>query len=230
MNTKQRSALPALAVVVGLIVLQGCAGAGPTPAAGPAAPPSEGPAAVERHGPAHTEADVRFMRHMIHHHRQAVEMTDLVDERAQDPAIRLLAERIAVSQQDEMERMRQWLRTRGEETEEMGEDHSAHPASGDDHAGMHAEHRGSGGEMMMPGMLGREEMARLAAASGAEFDRLFLEYMIRHHQGALMMVEELFASPGAGEETEMYQFASEVVADQQIEIDRMRRMLASLPR
>jgi uncharacterized protein (DUF305 family) len=80
----------------------------------------------------------------------------------------------------------------------------------------------------MPGMLSADDMARLAAASGAEFDRLFLEGMIKHHDGALIMVNDLFASPGAGQEPEIFAFASDVDADQRIEIDRMSAMLAEL--
>jgi uncharacterized protein (DUF305 family) len=84
------------------------------------------------------------------------------------------------------------------------------------------------GATLMPGMLSPEEMNRLAAASGVEFDRLFLESMIKHHDGALTMVNELFASPGAGQEPEIFGFASDVDADQRIEIDRMSAMLSEM--
>ena len=161
--------------------------------------------------PAYTEADVAFIRGMLPHHAQALEMTALVPSRTASEAIRRLAERIEVSQTDEIAMMRRWLESRGLEAPEAGM--HPHHAAGDEHA-------------LMPGMLTREELDRLAAASGPEFDRLFLEFMIRHHQGALVMVEELFSSPGGGQAGEMFQIASEIAADQQIEIERMRAMLA----
>jgi uncharacterized protein (DUF305 family) len=165
-------------------------------------------------GPSHTPADVRFMRHMIAHHAQALEMSALVPERSSHDQVRLLARRIAMGQADEMALMEHWLRARGEAAAEPAEAHHHH-----DHAGAHHG---------MPGMLTAPQMARLAAASGPEFDRLFLEAMIFHHEGALDMVEELFATPGAGEEAEVYQFAAHVDNDQRIEIARMYRLLNAL--
>jgi uncharacterized protein (DUF305 family) len=178
---------------------------------------SAGTAAGQGATPGHTPADVRFMREMIGHHAQALEMAALVPERAARPDLRLLAERITVSQQDEIAMMQAWLRAHGE----------AVPA--DAHAGHHAHHAAGADSAAMPGMATPEEMARLAAARGAEFDRLFLELMIRHHEGALVMVRELFATPGAGQESQIYSVASEVDADQRMEIDRMRSMLDGPP-
>ena len=155
------------------------------------------------------EADARFLRDMIGHHAQALEMTELVPGRAARADLRLLAERIAVSQKDEIATMERWLRSRGEAVPSADAHHHAHGAG--DHAGM-------------PGMATPEEMARLAASTGAEFDRLFLELMIRHHEGALTMVAELFAAPGGGQEPEIFQLASDVEADQRAEIARMRRL------
>jgi uncharacterized protein (DUF305 family) len=152
-----------------------------------------------------TAADVRFMQEMITHHAQAVEMTALLRTRTARPDMRLLASRIEASQEDEMAFMRRWLEARGH-------------AAPDAHA--HHEH----GATLMPGMLTAEEMTRLAAAAGADFDRLFLEGMIKHHAGALEMVASLFASPGAGQDTEIFAFASDVDADQRIEIARMEDM------
>jgi uncharacterized protein (DUF305 family) len=152
-----------------------------------------------------TAADVRFMQDMITHHAQAVEMTALLRTRTARADMRLLGARIEASQQDEMAFMRRWLQARG------------HTAP-DSHA--HHEH----GATLMPGMLTPEEMARLATATEAEFDRLFLEGMIKHHAGALEMVASLFASPGAGQDTEIFAFASDVDADQRIEIARMEGM------
>ncbi|HEX2208726.1 MAG TPA: DUF305 domain-containing protein [Longimicrobium sp.] len=161
--------------------------------------------------PSAHEADVRFVTGMIAHHAQALEMTALVPARASSEGVKMMAERIDVSQRDEIRLMEQWLRGRG----------IAVPAANSAHA-----HHG-GAHARMPGMLAPEEMHRLAAASGAEFDRLFLELMIRHHEGALQMVAELFNTPGGGQATDVFALASEVDADQRMEIDRMRAMLGS---
>lgn len=160
-------------------------------------------------GPRYNEADVRFVTGMIGHHAQALEMVALVPGRATRADVKMMAERIEVSQRDEIAMMERWLRARGE----------AVPAADSGHA-----HHG-GGHAHMPGMLTAEEMRSLAAASGAEFDRLFLELMIRHHEGALAMVAELFGTRGGGQESEVFHIASEVDADQRMEIDRMRTML-----
>ncbi len=157
-------------------------------------------------GPGFTAADVSFMQGMIGHHAQALEMTNLLVARSTDADMKKLAERIELSQADEIRMMKQWLSARGQPV----------PAE-------HAHH--ADGARLMPGMLTRDEMARLAAAKGPEFDRLFLEHMIRHHIGALTMVKELFATAGAGQESEMFAFASDVDADQRMEIDRMGAML-----
>ena len=156
-----------------------------------------------------TPADVKFMQGMIHHHAQAVDMTQLLATRTESDDMKKLALRIELSQIDEMKMMRRWLEVRGQEA-----------------PGEHAHHMP--GAPMMPGMLSAEAMARLAAAKGREFDRLFLEGMIQHHAGALTMVQELFATPGAGQDSEIYAFASDVDADQRMEIDRMAAMLAAI--
>jgi uncharacterized protein (DUF305 family) len=169
------------------------------------------PADVARVGsPRHVEADARFMRDMMVHHAQAVEMTALVGERTESSDIRLLAERIQASQEDEVRFMTRWLADRGEPLPDP-----------------HAHHAGAGDHSPMPGMLSPTQMAQLRAARGLAFDRLFLEGMIRHHEGALTMVAELFAVDGAGQETEIFQFASHVDSDQRMEIARMQRMLAT---
>jgi len=189
--------------------------------------------------PEHTQDDVRFMQGMLHHHAQAMVMTELATRRTTSQDIRLLARRIELSQNDEITLMRRWLETRGEEVPELvlrfgadgPDDHAGH----DDHAHHpgHAGHAGHGAHgdpsghdsLPMHGMLSNEELARLAAASNREFDLLFLEFMIRHHLGAVQMVADLVASPGSGQEEEISQFASHVEADQNIEIRRMRGML-----
>jgi uncharacterized protein (DUF305 family) len=186
------------------------------------------PPAVHAHPPPpadtgqrrHTPADTRFMQGMIAHHAQAVVMTRMVPTHTDNAGLRLLAQRIDLSQQDEMATMRRWLRDRGEPVPPADTGHAAHHAPG-----MHHEPPGHGA---MPGMLTPEELARLDAARGVEFDALFLELMIRHHQGALVMVEQLLATPGAGQEPETFNFASEVDADQRAEIARMQGMLAAI--
>ena len=159
--------------------------------------------------PTFTAADVKFMQGMIGHHAQAVEMTDLLKTRSSNPDMQKLGLRIAVSQADEIKMMQHWLAARGQEV-----------------PGPHAMHMH--GATLMPGMLTPEEMARLAAAKGAEFDRLFLEGMIRHHGGALTMVQDLFGTRGAGQESDIFAFASDVDADQRMEIERMAAMLKEL--
>ncbi len=156
----------------------------------------------------HTPADVRFMHGMIGHHAQALEMAALLPSRTANEDMKKLALRIEASQADEIKMMQEWLTGRGQ-------------ALPDPHA-----HHGLGAALM-PGMLSAEEMARLAAASGPAFDRLFLQFMIKHHEGALIMVKELFSTPGAGQESDIFAFASDVDADQRMEIDRMSAMLAS---
>jgi uncharacterized protein (DUF305 family) len=190
---------------------------------------------------AYVEADVRFMQDMIHHHTQALEMAALVPERTTREDIRRLAQRIEVSQYDEIELMRRWLTDRGEVAVEAhgGHGHTSpaerppdHPPEHDAHHDHHQHHHAAPAvdpHAGMPGMLSSAQMARMAEASGEAFDRLFLEGMIFHHEGALVMVEELLAHEGAAQDTEIFQFASHVDADQRIEIARMRRMLAELP-
>ena len=162
---------------------------------------------VSQIGP--TETDVRFMQGMIGHHAQALEMTMLLPSRTDREDMRLLARRIELSQADEIAMMQRWLRGRGH-------------AVPDPHA--HHDHAGA----LMPGMATPEEMRRLEAANGKEFDRMFLEFMIRHHDGALTMVNDLFSTEGAGQEPEIFAFASDVDADQRIEIDRMSAMLLEI--
>jgi uncharacterized protein (DUF305 family) len=154
----------------------------------------------------HTAADVRFMQGMIGHHAQALEMCALLQSRTSREGMRLLARRIEISQADEISMMQEWLKERGADV----------PSE-------HAHH--AHGAALMPGMLTPDEMQRLADAAGAQFDRLFLEFMIKHHAGALTMVNDLFSQPGAGQESEIFAFASDVDADQRMEIDRMGAML-----
>ncbi len=193
----------------------GTAGAGSTPPIVQPGAPGESTRvisaekAVDLSRVQHTAADVKFMQGMIGHHSQAVEMVALLKSRSTSENMRMLGQRIEVSQLDEIKMMERWLDVRGQEI-----------------PGPHAMHMH--GATLMPGMLTEEEMAHLAEAKGAEFDRLFLEGMIKHHGGALTMVDELFATAGAGQEVEIFSFASDVDADQRMEIDRMGAMLREL--
>lgn len=159
--------------------------------------------------PEHTEADVEFLQGMIHHHAQALRMTALVPARSTWEDLQLLARRMDVSQEAEIEQMRKWLLARGENAPALHREHG------------HAHGRG---RVQMPGMLSETELTRLQTARGKAFDRLFLDYMIRHHRGALRMVENLYAAEG-GLEPEVDAIARQVDSDQLIEIGRMERML-----
>ena len=185
------------------LLMSGCANARA------AQPSSSSPAAR----PAYTRADVSFVQGMIGHHAQALLMTRLVPTRTNRPELRLLAERIEVSQKAEIERMQRWLAKRSEPV----------PAADA------TDHAAAGHGTLMPGMLTAEELAALGNATGTAFERMFLTLMIRHHEGAIKMVEDLLATPDAGQEPELFMFASDVNADQSAEIRRMRALLASLP-
>jgi uncharacterized protein (DUF305 family) len=163
-----------------------------------------------------TAADVHFMQGMIHHHAQAVVMAAWAQTHGARPDVKTLAGRIDVAQRDEMAFMQRWLRERHQDVPDP------------------LEHYQMGMEMsssdLMPGMLTPEQMKALDAARGPDFDRLFLTDMIQHHQGAITMVNQLFSSPGAGQELYVFRFASDVNADQNTEIERMRLMLGDSAR
>ena len=158
----------------------------------------------------HSPADTRFVQDMIPHHHQALEMAALVAERTNRPELIDVAGRIEASQGDEIAFMQQWLRQRGEEVP----DPTAHHA-------MHTTHE-------MAGMASPEEMAELAAAESTDFDRLFLELMIAHHEGAVTMVDELLDQPGSAYDPTLFEFTSDVVNDQKAEIERMNALLVGL--
>ncbi len=160
------------------------------------------------------EADIRFMSHMIGHHAQAIEMSRLAPKNGASPGVLRLAERIINAQQDEIGLMRQWLRDRQQPVPEI------QPTSMMDH--------GHAGHVMMPGMITPEQMKELEAARGREFDRLFLTFMIQHHRGAMQMVKELFATPGAAQDLTVFKFARDVNVDQDTEVERMAQMLSAL--
>jgi len=167
--------------------------------------------------PPRSPKDVEFMQGMIMHHAQAVEMTALVESRTENEDIRLLAARISRSQSGEMEFMKRWLEARGE------------PASPPVHGGGGHDMSGHQHHTPMPGMLTPEQMGALREAEGAEFDRLFLTGMVQHHNGALVMVKDLFDTAGAGQDAELFNFATDVDSGQRAEIKRMQAMLGEKP-
>lgn len=170
--------------------------------------------------PPSSRKDVEFMQRMIMHHAQAVEMTALIESRTLNKNLRLLGARISQSQSEEMKFMKQWLETRGQPVS------PPMPAmAGMDMPGMDVSSR----PMLMPGMLSPKQMDALKKAQGAEFDRLFLEGMIQHHNGALTMVEDLFDTAGAGQDAELFNFASDVDSGQRAEIRIMQTMLSENP-
>lgn len=168
----------------------------------------------------YTQADVDFMRGMIHHHAQALVMSRMAPSHGASPALRIMAERIINAQNDEIDLMQAWLRDRDLPVPEPRnmDGHQGH----EDHPTMHDGHE------MMAGMLTDEQLAALDAARGEEFDRLFLQFMIQHHQGAVTMVNELVAIPGAAREETIFKLASDIGADQTSEITRMQTMLRDL--
>ena len=169
----------------------------------------------------HTPADVAFMQGMIHHHAQAIEMVELMDGRTNARDLIMLGKRIDISQQSEIKLMVNWLKERDEDVPMM------HAMGGSD--GEHAGHAGHDmAQPMMPGMLSAEQMQQLRDSEGTKFYRLWLTFMIQHHEGALTMVDELFSNPGAGQNQDIFHFASEVDIDQRIEILRMQQMLATV--
>ena len=164
----------------------------------------------------YTAADIHFMSGMIGHHAQAITMASWAPSHGASPSIQTLAQRIINAQKDEIATMQQWLRDRRQ------------PVPEPDPAGMKMNMGRMEHAMLMPGMLTPEQMNQLDAARGTDFDRLFLTFMIQHHRGAVQMVKDLFATPGAGQDELVFKLASDVNVDQTTEIARMERMLAIL--
>jgi uncharacterized protein (DUF305 family) len=178
----------------------------------------------------YTDADVRFMQGMIMHHAQAVVMSDWAAAHGARPDLVILCKRIALSQRDEIVVMEQWLKQRG-----LSAPDPLHMASSEtgpirDTSPMHMPgmDMGTGPMMMMAGMLSADDMRVLDAARDTTFDRLYLTGMIKHHQGALAMVAELFATPGGGQQADLFGLATDVDAGQRVEIARMQAMLNTL--
>ena len=163
----------------------------------------------------YSDADVDFMAGMIPHHAQAVVMAGWAPTHGARPDVAVLCERIVVGQRDEIAMMQSWLQDRGQVVPDAASTRHRMKMNGMEH------------DMLMPGMLSDEEMAALDRARGPEFERLFLEGMIKHHQGAIDMVDVLFASYGAAQDEVVFKFASDVYADQSTEINRMTEMLGS---
>ena len=162
--------------------------------------------------PPRSKADVEFMQGMIMHHAQAVEMTALIASHTENKDLRALGARISSSQSDEIKFMKRWLATRGEPISNGMKGMSGMDASGAEMA-------------LMPGMLSAQQMEALRNAKGAEFDRLFLTGMIQHHDGALTMVKDLFDTAGAGQDAELFNFATDADNTQRAEIKIMQSML-----
>ena len=162
----------------------------------------------------YTTADIHFMSGMIAHHSQAIVMSGLVPSRGATSSVRTLAERIINAQQDEIVTMQTWLRNRQQPVPDASAKGVKMVMDGIEH------------EMLMPGMLTGAQVTQLERARGAEFDRLYLTFMIQHHRGATSMVNGLFGSYGAGQDELVFKFASDVYVDQFTEIARMEKMLA----
>jgi uncharacterized protein (DUF305 family) len=191
-------------IVVLAVATSACAG---TPAQGlHATPPGLGRLP-------YTDADVDFMAGMIPHHAQAVIMAGWAPSHGARTDVAVLCERIVVAQRDEIAMMQTWLQDRGQTVPDATSTRHRMKMNGVEH------------DMLMPGMLTDEEMAALDRARGQEFDHLFLIGMIKHHQGAIDMVDVLFKAYGAAQDETVFRFASDVYADQSIEIDRMNKML-----
>ena len=174
--------------------------------------------------PPYNAADVRFMSGMIDHHAQAILIAGWAPIHGASASVRALCERIVVGQRDEIALMQRWLRERGLSVPD-GNPSRSHDMPGMDHAPAPAP---APAPALMPGMLTPAQLAQLDAARGPEFDRLFLTFMIQHHQGAITMVNELFSANGATLDDFIFKYASDVNVDQTTEINRMGRMLAAM--
>ena len=204
-------ALTRAAAAVGLLAAALAVGCGSAPPAKPALHPT--PPGLGQYP--YSDADVEFMSGMIPHHAQAVIMAGWAPSHGARPDVAVLCERIVVGQRDEIATMQTWLRDRGLPVPDATSTRHKMTVNGVTH------------EMLMPGMLTDEEMAQLDRARGPEYDRLFLVGMIKHHQGAIDMVDVLFKSYGAAQDETVFKFASDVYADQSTEIRRMNEMLGN---
>ena len=202
-----------------IVMLIACASLGRAQAAPPVAASDSAARARARTDSArlpYTAADIQFMTHMISHHAQAIVMAKMAPTHGASPAVQTLCGRIINAQNDEIALMQNWLRDRNQSVPE------AKPLP------MKMVMNGQVMEMLMPGMLSAEQMQLLDVARGTDFDKLFLRGMIQHHQGAITMVEQLFATPGAAQDEAVFKFANNVNVDQNTEIRRMQQMLLAV--
>jgi len=220
----QRSPLRSVALILAASLSAACGSSRHESAGGPTPKPPANAAELAAIAKARadsnrqvsTEADARFMTGMISHHAQAIVMAGWAPSHGASPSIRTLCARIINAQQDEIATMQRWLGDRGL------------PVPAPTAGPMKMTMNGMEHEMLMPGMLTEDQMHQLDQARGAEFDRLFLTFMIQHHKGAVSMVKDLFASYGAAQDETVFKFANDVSVDQSTEIARMEKMLAAL--
>jgi uncharacterized protein (DUF305 family) len=200
--------------LVASAALAGCAGAKATTTSAPAT--TGGNPATAAAAPLVNQGDVDFMKGMIPHHAQAVLIAGWAASHGARDDVQRLCERIVVAQRDEIKMMQDWLRMKGQEV----------PAA--DAKGMKMTMNGMTHEMLMPGMLTDDQLKELDAARGSQFDRLFLQAMIKHHLGAISMVDDLEKIDGARQDEIVFRFSQDVYADQTTEIERMEKMLATI--
>jgi uncharacterized protein (DUF305 family) len=184
----------------------------------PGKPTKSLPSTTKANLPPLSPADVQFMQGMITHHAQAVEMTALIESRTENKELRSLGARISASQDDEIKFMKRWLASRGHPVSQTVDD-------------MHHKHMSHGNMShdLMPGMLTSQQMEELRKAKGEKFDQLFLKGMVQHHDGALIMVKDLFDAAGAGQDAELFNFATDIDSGQRAEIRIMQNMLERKP-
>lgn len=212
----------ALAAASAVLVLASCGGndaTSPPPAGAPA------PGSAQQQAPdQHNQADIKFAQMMIVHHTQAIEMARLAQDRAQSPQVKDLARRIEQAQGPEIATMTAWLRAWNANVPATGMDQGSMP--GMDHGAMPGMDSGAMGPGMMgPGMMDPEQMSQLEQAAGAQFDRQFLQMMIKHHEGAIAMARAELAT---GQNPKAKQLAQQIITDQQSEIQEMQKLLSQL--
>ena len=213
-----------IALLALLAATQACVGSGPGAPPPAARPDADRIAQLEAIYQARAdslllnphEADVHFMTGMIGHHAQALVMAGFAPANDASPAVQVLCARIINAQSDEIAIMQRWLRERGLPVPEIHIEGATLMVHGPEHA------------MNMPGMISPEQLRELEVARGPDFDRLFLTYMIQHHQGAVTMVHDLFAADGAAQDDFIFKMASDIQVDQATEIARMELMLEQM--
>lgn len=228
-----------LFLISGLVcsaLLEGCASARGSASNDPRFQPGDAGAVARARADSlrypYTKGDIEFMTGMIHHHAQAIVISRWAVSHGADAAVQRLTARIINAQGDEITLMQTWLKDRlqpvpvVDSTGKVTMPAAAGAAAGGHDMHAHMGHdMGGGADMTMPGMLSDEQLKTLDAARGAEFDRLFLTYMIQHHRGAVTMVKKLFTQDGSGQDETVFKFANDVEVDQSTEIKRMMTMM-----